>query len=85
MLEKPPRTSLVTLDWPQGPRPSEGSTSKSHVLAAHHNVVLLEIISRAKYHASIDFFIYKASGSEGPSLCWRLVPHCVAMMGEHNI
>ncbi|CAD6217385.1 unnamed protein product [Miscanthus lutarioriparius] len=48
VLEKSLRTSLVTLDWPQGPRPSEGSTSKPHVLAAHRNVVLLEIISRAK-------------------------------------
>lgn len=69
VLEKPPRTSLITLDWPQGPSPSEGSTSKPRVVAAHRNVVLLEI-SRANYlrPASIDFFVYKASGSGGPSL-----------------
>jgi hypothetical protein len=68
-LVKPPRTSLLTLDWPQGPRPSEGSTCYPIVIAAHRNVVLLEIIYGAKYRrpAGIDHFVYKAGG-EYPSL-----------------
>ncbi|CAN6348162.1 unnamed protein product [Urochloa humidicola] len=67
-LVKPPRTSLLTLDWPQGPSPSQGSNSYPHIIAAHGNVVLLEIIYGAKYPrpAGIDHFIYKAG--RDPSL-----------------
>ncbi|OEL20051.1 hypothetical protein BAE44_0018930, partial [Dichanthelium oligosanthes] len=73
-LAKPPRTSLLTLDWPQGPRPSEGTTSSPRVIAAHRNVVLLEIIYGAKYPqpAGIDHFVYRASGD--PSL--TRLPRC---------
>ncbi|WVZ65307.1 hypothetical protein U9M48_014695 [Paspalum notatum var. saurae] len=68
-LAKPPRTSLLVLDWPQGPRPSEGTTSHPHVIAAHRSAVLLEIISPAKYprQRAVDYFVYDANGnaSEG--------------------
>uniref|UniRef100_A0A0E0JER5 DUF1618 domain-containing protein n=1 Tax=Oryza punctata TaxID=4537 RepID=A0A0E0JER5_ORYPU len=69
-LAMPPETSLLTLDWPQGPRPSEGTTSYPYVVAAHGNVVLLEIISTAKYPrpTAIDYFVYKAKASGEPSL-----------------
>uniref|UniRef100_A0A0D9UY40 DUF1618 domain-containing protein n=1 Tax=Leersia perrieri TaxID=77586 RepID=A0A0D9UY40_9ORYZ len=69
-LAKPPRTSLLTLDWPQGPHPSEGTTSYPQVIAADRNLVLLEINSEAKYPhpAAMDHFVYKAGGGGEPSL-----------------
>ncbi|KAJ1290102.1 hypothetical protein BS78_02G216800 [Paspalum vaginatum] len=79
-LAKPPRTSLLVLDWPQGPRPSEGTTSYPHVIAAHRDAVLLEIVSAAKYprQRAVDYFVYDASeGHPHPSLtrlpvcCWK--------------
>ncbi|XP_006645556.2 uncharacterized protein LOC102709890 [Oryza brachyantha] len=65
-LAEPPRTSLVTLDWPRGPDPSEGSTSYPEVVAAHGSLVLLQIISTDK--GIIDYFVYDARASEKPSL-----------------
>lgn len=66
-LAKPPRTSYLILDWPEGP--SKGSTSYPHVIAAHGNVVLFEIICGAKYPqpADVNHFVYKVSG-DYPSL-----------------
>ncbi|EEE54028.1 hypothetical protein OsJ_00696 [Oryza sativa Japonica Group] len=64
-LVKPPETSLLTLDWPQGPRPSAGTTSYPYVIAAHDNVVLFQIISPDKYArpSAIDYFVYNANSS----------------------
>uniref|UniRef100_A0A0E0MSF8 DUF1618 domain-containing protein n=1 Tax=Oryza rufipogon TaxID=4529 RepID=A0A0E0MSF8_ORYRU len=64
-LVKPPETSLLTLDWPQGPRPSLGTTSYPYVIAAHGNVVLFQIVSPDKHArpSAIDYFVYNASRS----------------------
>uniref|UniRef100_J3KWW5 DUF1618 domain-containing protein n=1 Tax=Oryza brachyantha TaxID=4533 RepID=J3KWW5_ORYBR len=77
LAAEPPRTSLVTLDWPRGPGPPEGTTSYPQVVAAHGNAVLLEIISTDKHPraGAIDYFVYEAKAGGGKPSLTRL-PIC---------
>ncbi|RLM92376.1 hypothetical protein C2845_PM08G18520 [Panicum miliaceum] len=58
-LAKPPGTSVLTLDWPQGP-----ASIYPQVIAAHRNVVLLVVprgVVDRPGELVVDYFIYEAS------------------------
>ncbi|KAL6658280.1 hypothetical protein ACP70R_003866 [Stipagrostis hirtigluma subsp. patula] len=71
-LVEPPGTSLLVLDWPQGPHPMKSTLSYPPVLAADGDAVLFEVSPAATNHPSApdDYFVYRASGdpSGRPSL-----------------
>ncbi|CAO2143517.1 unnamed protein product [Urochloa humidicola] len=68
-LVEPPGTSVITLCCPHGPSSQE--SEDPDVIAAHRDVILLKMASRANLSDLNDHFVYTASSdtaSWGPSL-----------------
>ncbi|WVZ53794.1 hypothetical protein U9M48_004688 [Paspalum notatum var. saurae] len=88
-LVEPPGTSVLIVDYPQAQAPS---TSFPQVIAAHRDVVLLDIISPGSCRASDghDHFVYQASSSSSsssrrPSLSPLPAPPEIVLMDQENM
>lgn len=74
-LVEPPHTSVLTLDWPQGPDDKNSFASTPVILAAHQNLVLFNISTSRR--GDTDYFVYAASSdaSQRPSSLSLLPAH----------
>ncbi|CAN6380828.1 unnamed protein product [Urochloa humidicola] len=61
-LAHPPDTSVLTLDWPQGPQPEPDSTISEYptVISAHRGLVLFSVPTHVDYPYLADYFLYHA-------------------------
>ncbi|TVT96825.1 hypothetical protein EJB05_57964, partial [Eragrostis curvula] len=73
-LMAPPAISTFYFDWVGGaPDGNDSYKMESHVIAAHDDCILFDVIVRERYYGNdkvheVDYFLYEAGASRPPSL-----------------